>query len=188
MKRLILSIIIIGFATIEISAQRATVHKVAQSDYYSYDQREDIRELRNFENKLERFSYSLIVGDTWQARKIKDRIISDMQREIRQTRRALNRLDRNWNSYSKRNYSGYRTRTGQIHSKNRGRHQSYEVRLLMDRLEDQIWIKNRFEETYLTSTRRALVNKKKHRRLMYEFRDIMREEIELERRYRDRRG
>ncbi len=187
MKRLILSIIIIGFATIEINAQRATVRKVAQTDY-RYEQRENVRELQSFENKLERFSYALMVEDSWQARKIKDRIINDMQREIRQTRRELDRLDRNWNNYSKRNYSGYRTRSGRIQSKNRGRYQNYEVRLLMDRLEDQIWIKNRFEETYLTGRRRALVNKKQHRRLMYEFRDIMRDEIEYERGYRDRRG
>ncbi|RNC79623.1 MAG: hypothetical protein ED557_13955 [Balneola sp.] len=187
MKQLLVTIIFIGIGTIEINAQQNTVRRVNQIDY-SYEVNEDIRELRNFENKLDRFSYALMVEDNWQAKKVKDRILNDMQREIRQTRRELDRLDRSWNNYSKRNYSEYRTRRGGIQSKNRGRYQNYEVRLLMDRLEDQIWIKNRFEETYLTGRRRALVNKKKHRRLMYEFRDIMREEIEFERGHRDRRG
>ncbi|MFV1884229.1 MAG: hypothetical protein ACMZ7B_07070 [Balneola sp.] len=186
MKRLIIITFITVFTATTAMAQRSRVHQINYS-YENYNN--ELREIQKFDHQSDKFSFALMTGDSWAARKNKAKIIRFMEAEIWDTRRELDELSNYSNHYSKRDgYETYRGRNGGVYSKNKGRKATrYEERLLLDRLEKQIRIKNRFEDTELMGFRRdELINKRVHRQLMYRFRDTMTEGLEKER--RDSRG
>ncbi len=186
MKRLIIITFITLFIVANAEAQRNRVHNAR---YSSNEYNSEIRQLRNFDHQLDKFSYALMIGDSWAARKNKAKIIRAMEYEIQDTRISLSKFSGHGNAYSKRdNNRTYRGRNGEVYSRNNGRKASrYEERLLIEQLERQIRIKNRFENTALTGYRsRHIVNERVHRKLMYRFRDTMTEGLEHHR--RERRG
>ena len=180
MKRLIIITFITVLTASTAMAQRSRAHQVNYS-YENYNK--ELREIQKFDRQSDKFSFALMTGDSWAARKNKAKIIRSMETEIWNTRRELEEVS----TYSNRDrYNTYRGRNGGVYSKNRGRKATrYEERILLDRLEKQIRIKNRFYDTELTGFRRGhLINKRVHRQLMYRFRDTMTEGLEKERRHR----
>lgn len=187
MKRLSLFIIITLISTTIIQAQNSTVRRVATQNY-DQSRRSDVLGLQYFDNQLDKFSYSLMVNDVWAADRNKSKILDVMNREIRETRKELEILERGSNWFSKRD-DNYRQRNTSIYSKNNGtRSRSFEARLLVDRLELQIKLRNRFEDTRLINRRNNLVNEQEHRSLMYRFRDILIQELDNSGNNRNRRG
>ncbi|GAB5408212.1 MAG: hypothetical protein BalsKO_05770 [Balneolaceae bacterium] len=149
----------------------------------------ELRTLQKFENKLDQFSYSLMVNDVWLARKNKKTIIRSMEQEINRTERKIKELTWDGNSYSKRNnQKKYRTRENGIYSKRNGN--NYVVNQLYNQLEEQRWIKYKFESKRLIGSKgRGIINKKYHRKLMYQYRDLMRDKLEKPQRNQgERRG
>lgn len=187
MKRLIITTFIIATAFTTSDAQQVSF------EYSSYDNnrnanRSDLRAIQNFENQLDQFSYSMMVENVWQARKSKTAIIRSMENEIRKTRSELNAISENSYSHSTSvRQRANRNRNSSIYSKRNGS-QSYEFDRLIKQLEDLKRIKRRFVNTDLVqSRRRGIINKRDHRKLMYSFRDIMRDDLEQARQGR-RRG
>ena len=181
MKRLIIITFITLFTTTVTIAQRGSVHQTSYSDG-SYNN--ELREIQKFDSQSDKFSFALMTGDSWAARKNKAKIIRSMEAEIWDTRRELDEISNYPSQYSKRDgYEAYRGRNGGVYSKNRGRKATrYEERILLEKLEKQIRIKNRFEDTELMGFRRGqLINKRVHRQLMYRFRDTMTEGLKQQR-------
>ncbi|MBO6525170.1 MAG: hypothetical protein JJ971_15180 [Balneolaceae bacterium] len=186
MKRLMVITFITLFTVASAEAQKNRMHK---ANYSSNEYSNELRQLRNFDHKLDKFSYALMTGDIWAARKNKAKIIRAMESEILDTRISLSKFSGGSSAYSKREGGRtYRGRSGGVYSRNNGRKASrYEEQLLIEQLERQIQIKNRFERTELTGYRsRHIVNERVHRKLMYRFRDTMVEGLEKQR--GERRG
>lgn len=175
MKRLLTLVITIIITTGISAAQYVSVSYSSDRGYLAPGIKKEIRELRNFEHQLDKFSYYLMVEDLYRARIAKRIIIEDMNREIRQTRQKLRMANRGYDT------PDYRDQRGQIYSKRNGdirrRSGSYEERILADRLAYQRVIRNEFAETPLVIRNRRKVLANKHRNLMYDFRDTLREEI-----------
>lgn len=188
MKRLILTIFIFTIIQSSSSAQNISV----QYSNYGYEENQNnsqLRALQKFEDNLDQFSYSLMVGDEFLARKTKMAIIRAMEYEIWQTEKEIEK--RSWRTtyYSKRNtQEQFRSRRGGIYSKNTGYNQ--DLGFLYRQLDEQKRIKHEFEITRLKGSRRnVLINKRYHRTLMYKYRDLMRDKLETTRRdNRERRG
>lgn len=186
MKRLMIITFITLFSVVSLQAQRNRIQRV---NYSSNEFNHELSQLRNFDQQLDKFSYALMTGDTWAAKKNKAKIIHAMENEILDTRIKLSKFSGHASAYSKRDGNRtYRGRNGGVYSKNNGRKASrYEEQLLIEQLERQIRIKNRFENTALTGYRsQHIVNEREHRKLMYRFRDTITEELEQQR--GDRRG
>ncbi len=188
MKRLILTTFIIVATLVSTNAQQVSIQ---YSRHGQNDSRRnaELRALRNFEEKLDQFSYSMMVGNVWLAQKTKKEILHSIEMEIRKTQREIDELGWIGSAYSKKsNQTQYRNRTGSIYSKRKGISQNFELDQLMDQIETQKWIKYNFEYTNLIGNRRrGVINERKHRKLMYEFRDLMLESLEQSGRER-RRG
>lgn len=189
MKRLIM-VVMISATVISANAQYATYpssnNRNAESSYKS-----ELKALQNFENQLDQFSYSLMVNDEWLARKNKSLIIKSMEMEIIRTKRKIDELSWGESSYSKRsNQMQYRSRQSGLYSKRNGSRENYMLNQLNKELEEQRWIKYKFETTTLMgSNRRGMINKKTHRKLMYQYRDLLRDKLEYTHRYsEERRG
>ncbi len=188
MKRLIIITFITLFISANSQAQRNRVHKTS---YPAGEYKSELREIQKFDRQSDTFSYALMTGDRWSARKNKAKILRTMEAEIWDTRQKLNEISYYGNKYSKRSGNEYyRGRKGGVYSKQNGRKVSrYEQQLLINKLEKQIRIKNRFENTELIGNRRGrIINEREHRKLMYRFRDTMIEGLENERGQRQRRG
>jgi hypothetical protein len=174
MKRLITLSLILIIGTTTANAQYVSVTYSG----YSANQREirkDVKELRDFEYQLDRFSYLLMVDDLRKARFVKQLIIKDMEREIRQTRSKLRAMERSLN------VTHYRRERAQVYSKRNGQRNRgdsfYELQILEERLQHQMIVKEEFEYTRLRTRNRGKISANRHRSLMYEFRDTMRDEI-----------
>lgn len=186
MKRLMIITFITLFTVSSAYAQR---NRIQGTNYSSNEYNTELRKLRSFDQQLDKFSYALMIGDSWSARKNKAKIIRAMENEILETRTSLSKFSGHSSAYSKRDGNRtYRGRNGGVYSKNNGRETSrYEEQLLNEQLERQIRIKNRFENTALTGHRsQRIINEREHRKLMYKFRDTITEELEQQR--GDRRG
>lgn len=186
MKRLMVITFITLFAVASAEAQRSRMHK---ANYSFNEYNKELRQIRNFDHKLDKFSYALMIGDSWAARKNKAKIIRAMENEILDTRISLSEFPGYSNAYSKREGKrAYRGRSGGVYSRDNGRKTTrFEKQLLIEQLERQIRIKKRFERTALTEYRgRHIINERVHRKLMYRFRDTMVEELEQQR--GERRG
>ncbi len=188
MKRLLITTFIIASTIITTNAQHVSLQ---YSRFGENDSRNnaELRALRNFEEKLDQFSYSMMVGNAWLAQKTKKEIVHLMEMEIRKTQREIDELVWVRSAYSKKsNQTQFRNRTGSVYSKGNGMGQNFEINQLMDQIETQKWIKYNFEYTNLIrNRRRGVINERQHRKLMYQFRDLMLENLEQPRRER-RRG
>lgn len=186
MKRLItLATIIVLMSTSDSFAQ---LYASNSGRNYNNNIRKEVRELQNFEKKLDQFSYAMQVGDIRSAQRFKNQLLNKMENEIIQNRRAIiqPRFQRNTNnrrSYSRYDNQLYSKRNGSI-----GNRLNREYWETVDRLEEQRNLYRRFEALDLTRRRRGIINENKHRRIMYQFRDTMREEIQYERERGRRRG
>ncbi len=187
MKRLILTLF--TFLIIQSSSKAQNIS--VQYSNYGYVENQNysqLKALQKFEDNLDQFSYSLMVGDVFLARKTKKAIIRAMEYDIWQTEKEIEK--RSWRTtYSKRdNQEQYRGRRGGVYSRNFGYNQ--DLGFLYEQIDEQNRIKTEFEITRLKGTRRSvLINKKYHRTLMYQYRDLMRDKLETTRRYnRERRG
>lgn len=191
MKKLIFTIFIITTTIISSNAQHVSI----QYSKYGYEENRSnskLNALQNFEDRLDQFSYSMMVEDVWLARKTKKVIIKTMEKEIRRTQREIDQLSEEGTYYSKKNnQKKYRTRSGsRVYSKRNGYSNNFELDLLYDQLDEQRRIKYRFETTKLRHSRRNIIlNKKKHRKLVYQFRELMIDKLEKPRRNnREKRG
>lgn len=186
MKRLItLATIIILMSTSDSLAQMYASNSGRNSNN---NIRKEVRELQNFEEKLDQFSYAMQVGDIRSAQRFKNQLLNKMENEIIQNRRAIIQPRSQRNTNNRRSYSRY---DNQLYSKRNGsigNRLNREYWETVDRLEDQRDLYRRFERLDLTKRRRGIINENKHRRIMYQFRDTMREEIQSERERGRRRG
>ena len=176
MKRLMMVILLAVLYGSDVNAQSFLQR---QSSAEQVDaRRENMREFKNFEHTLDQFSFSMVVSDTPAARRIKSAIELDMLREVEQSRRLVRkvtgdpRFDR-MNSpqyldkgmYSKRNneydISQYTKNIGQ----------------LVNRYRVQQILYYEFKETEI-SRGRGVVNENKHRKIMYDFLETMKEDLE----------
>jgi len=189
MKRIKLLVLLTILTTTGIFAQ----YYVSYRSYDNAEYRINREELRDFEYELEQFSYALMTNNLREARYAKRQIMRDMEREIEQTRRELNRISywRNQN-YSKREPYW---RTPRMESRGngvrqRGDRSRNEYAALVHQLEKQERLHYRFSELRLINRRRNIINENEHRRIMYRFAESMREELLDERteRTNPRRG
>lgn len=190
MKRLALTILIIAATITSSNAQYISIQYSRFGDEVN-NYNSELKSLQNFEDQLDQFSYSMMVNDIWLARKNKKAIIRTMEKEIGRTEREIEQHSWNGNSYSRRsNQRQTRSRSSGVYSKRNGYNGDFELKLLFEQLREQKRIKYNFESTSLISSRRRfLVNKKHHRKLMYQYRDLMKSSLEDSRRNnRERRG
>lgn len=180
MKRLITFAIIVLVSGSNSFAQFYTSHSNTRSNN-GKNLKKEIRELQNFEDKLDQFSYSMQVGDIRSAQRLKAQLLSKMENEIIQNRRSILEPRFQNRPSATRKYSRY---DNQLYSKRNGsirsglRNEDWET---LDRLQEQRDLYRRFEVLDLTRGRRGIINENKHRRIIYQFRDVMREEIQVER-------
>lgn len=139
------------------------------------------QELQDFEHSLDKFSYAMLVGDVKSAKTIKNRILMTMEREIAQQRRSLRMLtgDESIAEYDVERGSG---NSSSLYSKRNGaaggNDLDRETRELLRKLERLEYLFYEFDTTQLTDRSNRIFNKTKHRKLMYDFRDMMRDEVE----------
>lgn len=139
------------------------------------------QELQDFEHSLDKFSYALLVGDVKSAKTIKNRILMTMEREVAQQRRSLRLLtdDQSIADYGVERGSG---NSSSLYSKKSGvaggNDLDRETRELLRKLERLEYLFYEFDTTQLTDRSNRIFNKTKHRKLMYDFRDMMRDEVE----------
>lgn len=165
MKKLITITIIALITALNANAQ---VYSISYSERVSSNNeyREQIREVQNFENKLDRFSYALVTNDLWEAQRTKTKILRAMEAEIARTKKELRKLRNNRNLGRSYTYG-----SKSVYSKRNGRGIIFSE--LVDQLEYQKTLRYRFKNTDLKNSRRGIKNENTHRRLMYEFRDTM---------------
>ncbi len=139
------------------------------------------QELQDFEHSLDKFSYSMLVGDVKSAKTIKNRILMAMEREIAQQRRSLRQLtnDESVIDYgAERGAANSSTQYSKRNSIAGGNDLDRETRELLRKLDRMEYLFYEFDTTQLTDRSNRIFNKTKHRKLMYDFRDMMRDEVE----------
>ncbi len=179
MKRVKLILIFIAASTTTAFTQVYTSYGNYNS---SHNVRSDIHEIRVFERELDQFSYALMIGDRITAIHAKNHILEDMEREIRETAAKLNALDMLLESNSQNVRERNAFRSGRIQSRKNGVLQEKqeirrEIQIVNQRLEKQERLYIRFDDLQLIHRRRGLINENEHRRIMYEFKETMRDDL-----------
>lgn len=128
----------------------------------------ELAELRDFTRHIHQFSYLLMTGDFAQAEWVKNEIIRLMDEEIRQ---KYKQLDIPTPSDASRSASR-RYGVSELNLNPEG------MRIL-NRLQLQEQLRDRFLRTDLEAGRRAGKQERRHREVVYEFRSIMMEELGL---------
>lgn len=192
MKKLILTTTLSLFAAVTLYAQVYTSYQNRFDNNTNH--RETIREIRLFEQELDHFSYAMMIDDSRAARIAKRQILIDMEREINQTYQLLRVKTRLAGFYSPLTKEEYRRKVGEMHSRRNGYNDSSigrEIVKIEQRLELQEHLLNRFKRMQLTARRGRIVNENEHRRIMYQFRETMNDELNHSSRQRgwsERRG
>ena len=140
--------------------------------------RENMRELKRFEHTLDQFSFAMVVGDERTALRIKGEILTDMLREVEQSRIKVREFtgDPRFNQMNTPQYlnSGvYSKRNSEFNLEN----YTLDIAELVDRYRRQQIFYYEFRETEIVS-RRGIENENKHRKIMYAFQETMKEDIE----------
>ncbi len=191
MKRLLLFIgLIIFFSeSSDLMAQKGISFHVS---YNNYDTpalyaRKDIREFHAFQKKVDDFSYAVEVQNFRKAQRIKRRILRSMRDEIQDTREKLRLVDHSY-GYSEGLHQKYRNRRGNKYSKRDGERR--EVRQLRNQLRKQTKLLLKLERLHLDRSRRFHHQGQIHQRLMYDFEETLKKDLEFsfkDYRYRNRR-
>lgn len=181
MKRIIATLLFFTVLTVEgagaVSHPQSEIYQ--NEEYGSY--RKELREYREFEKELDRFSYAMLTNNRRVARLAKYQLLKDMEREIQQTRRKLAVYSQSSRStrYSKREPDW---RTPRLESKangleQHGRISTKALAALIHRREQQERLYKRFRELSLVHPRRGIINEDEHRRIVYRFKDTMKEAL-----------
>ena len=179
MKLLQLSLLIVA-STTTVFAQGYTPYHEEYKPYRTVQN--EIHEIRVFERELDQFSYALMIGDRITARESKRHIMDDMRREMRESKIRINELEREVElanrSYRQRSYSNSLRLRSRENGRSMGlREIQRELQKTIYRLEKQERLFIRFEDLSLTDRRGRLINENEHRRIMYEFKNTMREQL-----------
>lgn len=177
MKRLLLTLLALVFATNTLLAQRN--HQQGWSDESKSVTYQDKAELHRFEELLDQFSFAMLTGNPRAARYSKHEILLAMDKEIDQAKRRLKNIRYAYrsNSYSKRRYDWGIPR---MESKRNGirNYSQREVAELVHRIEKQERLYHQFVELDLQRRRNGrIINEDDHRRIMYRFAETMRDDI-----------
>tara|TARA_Y100001935_G_scaffold238369_1_gene224818 strand:- start:177287 stop:177865 length:579 start_codon:yes stop_codon:yes gene_type:complete len=180
MKKLITLLIAITITSAGIKANQFDDDRGRSNDPRRIEIRKDVRQLQRFEQKLDKFSYAMLVGDLYTARYLKNEILDDMERELNENNRNKYRDRMDVMPYSKRRVEGNGD-YGTIYSKRNGAANANWK--LSDRrlFEIQSELYFEFRNLRLNRGRRGIMNENRHRAIMYEFRDTMKKEIRQER-------
>ncbi len=192
MKRLILfiTLISISFQSKVSIAQKGISFHVS---YNNYDEksdrfaRKDIREFHAFQKKVDEFSYAVDLRKFREAKILKREIIRSMRSEIQDTRKKLRYAD-NY-GYSEGLHQKNRRSGINEYSKRDGKKR--EVRQLHNQLREQTKLLLKIERLHLDRSRRFQKQGKMHERLMYDFEETLRKDINFsfkDYRYRHRRN
>ncbi|HCD51300.1 MAG TPA: hypothetical protein DEQ34_02555, partial [Balneolaceae bacterium] len=119
MKKLITLLIAITITSAGIKANQFDDDRGRSNDPRRIEIRKDVRQLQRFEQKLDKFSYAMLVGDLYTARYLKNEILDDMERELNENNRNKYRDRMDVMPYSKRRVEGNGD-YGTIYSKRNG--------------------------------------------------------------------
>lgn len=134
--------------------------------------RKDVRELQAFERRVDDFEYALHDRNVRRARKLKYRIIEDMQDEIYQTKQKLAYQER---LLRRSNRSRATSRLSKRNTRRSYSKQDYrDLVLLEKRLEDQICILEEFEYESVSRNRRSIA---RNEQLLRQFSRTLRQDI-----------
>ncbi len=142
----------------------------------------DIREFREFQKDVDRFSRAVQREQVSKARKIKSEIVYQMRSEIRDTRQKIRLVKRDLEGYSNHGLrkKGSRKRYNYNKYSKRGSYSYYtykDLKRLNQRLEKQTKILFKLENLYLDRSYRFYKQARKHESLMYDFEKTLKADI-----------
>ena len=174
MKRLQIVLLVLILTSTHLFAQRGSNSRNVEVASNRVDQ----QELRRFEQVLDQFSYAMMTNNIRASRYAKHEILLVMEREINQSKVKLRMLQHQnaVTTYSKREPDW---RIPRMESRGRGLAQNQHIKVaeVVHRLEKQERLYVRFNNLDLQRTGNRIINEDDHRKLMYRFKETMREDL-----------